>query len=115
MGDEFVKDWEAKKEKQATTPGHEEPVFTKAQIEGYADRSFAELRRLSKVKKPKERKKKEKKDKKKDTRTLEQLEKALVDNEKNLEDLRTQKSEAVAAEDFDKADKLKGKEKKLVA
>merc|ERR1712113_368863 len=27
--EEFTADWEAKKEKQANTPGHKEPVFTK--------------------------------------------------------------------------------------
>lgn len=58
--DDFLADWEKKKEEQKEKPGHEEPVFTKSQIEGYAERSFSELRRLSKVKKPKERKDKNK-------------------------------------------------------
>jgi len=113
--DEFIEDWNAKKEKQENTPGHEEPVFTKGQMEGYAERSFADLKKLSKVKKPKERKKKEKKDnKKKDTRTLEQLEEVFAKNEKSLEDLRVEKAEAVTNEEFDKADDLKIKEQKLV-
>merc|ERR1711988_1179916 len=49
------------------------------------------------------------------TRSLEELEAALTKNEKDLEDLRTQKTEAVTAEDFDKATDLKNKEKKMVA
>merc|ERR1712061_459565 len=73
----FAKEWAEKKEKQAATAGHEEPIFTKAQVEAFAEKSFAEVRRLSKVKKPKERKKKEKKVKK-DGRSLQQLEDALT-------------------------------------
>ncbi|CAD7970511.1 unnamed protein product [Amoebophrya sp. A120] len=113
--EDFAADWDKKKAEQAAKPGHEEPVFTKAQIEGYFDRSTVDLKKLSKVKKPKERKTKTrgagKKAAKEDPRTEEQLQEELKKVEKELEDIKAKKMEAVTKEDYDEADKLKQEEK----
>ncbi|CAD7946352.1 unnamed protein product [Amoebophrya sp. A25] len=113
--DDFLGDWEKKKAEQAAKPGHEEPVFTKAQIEGYLDRSITDLNRLSRTKKPKERKQKPrgagKKGTKADTRTFDQLETEEAALAAELEELRQKKVDAVSTEDYDLADKLKTEEK----
>jgi len=124
--EDFEAEWKSLKEEQEKKPGYEEPLFTKTGVDKMMSKAFADVKKLSKMKKPKERKKpkepKAKKDKKgakkgeaPSARTPKELGELIEKTQNEVDKIKNEKMEAVATEDYEKADKLKESEEKLLA
>jgi hypoxia up-regulated 1 len=124
--EEFTTWWTKVQEKQKTTPVHEAPAFTREEVRTRMKTVTSEIEKLKKIPKPKEKKEKKdkgkgkekKKDKKKDKSKKEPVDTTGYDIEKataELARIETEKSEAIKAEDYDKAETLKKEKDKFQA
>merc|ERR1712137_445849 len=111
---EFEEWWTKKQEQQKTLPLHEAPAFTKAETQEKISQIQKEMEKLKKIKKPKEKKPKANAT---DTKSGKDGDAKLPTDpaviQKEIEQIQTQKAEAVDKEDFDLAHSLKQKEKRL--
>eukprot|EP00747_Dinoflagellata_sp_TGD_P192886 gnl/TRDRNA2_/TRDRNA2_58371_c0_seq1.p1 gnl/TRDRNA2_/TRDRNA2_58371_c0~~gnl/TRDRNA2_/TRDRNA2_58371_c0_seq1.p1 ORF type:complete len:945 (+),score=325.23 gnl/TRDRNA2_/TRDRNA2_58371_c0_seq1:137-2836(+) len=132
---EFEEFWEKKQKEQEELPAHATPAYKTKDILDRLSKLEKEWKKLAATKKPKEPKKPKEKKEKNDTEgsteqanasesepeaatSAEEDEKPLPEDaaeaEKELASLREEKNKAVEDEDFDKAQALKAREKKLV-
>lgn len=113
--DEFNKWWAQRQEKQQDLPLHEAPAFTKSEVMEKKEKVDKEWEKLKKIKKPKEPKKPKKNatdaEAKKDDGPA--LPTDVEATEKELEDIKKKKVEAVENEDFDTAQNLKKRQDAL--
>jgi len=120
---EFEEWWSKRQDLQKKLPLHEAPAFTAAEAQSKIKEIEKGWEKLKNTKKPKEKKEKKAKDnetKKGDAKKTEEEEaKPLptdpAEVEKELEEIRKQKADAVEEEDYDKAFTLKQREKDLKA
>jgi len=115
---EFEEWWAKKQDQQTALPLHEAPAFTKKDVQERTSKLQKEFEKLKKIKKPKEKKapKNATNATKSDSSKAPEAE-LPTDPEvvqKEIDSLRTKKADAVENEDFDLAQELKKKEKKLV-
>jgi len=114
--EEFEEWWKKKEESQAALPLHEAPAFTKAEVMEKLNKFSKDWDRLKKIKKPKEPKKPKAKNATNASVKADKgpkLPETVEEVEKELATITEQKSAAVEAEDYDKAEALKKREKLL--
>jgi len=114
--EEFEEWWKKKQESQASLPLHEAPAYTKAELMEKLNKLSKDWERLKKIKKPKEPKKPKSKNATNASAKADKgpkLPETVEEVEKELATITEQKSAAVEAEDYDKAETLKKREKLL--
>jgi len=110
---EFTDWWAQRQEKQKSLPLSEAPAYTKADVVERIGKVQKEWEKLKKLKKPKEQKEVKKKDGKEKDAKKPDLPDTVEATEKALADARKAKQDAVANEDYDKAQALKKDEDAL--
>lgn len=114
--EEFEEWWNKKHESQAQLPLHEAPAYTKAEVMEKLNKLSRDWDKLKKIKKPKEPKKPKAKNATNASAKADpgpKLPETVEEVEKELATITEQKGAAVEAEDYDKAEALKKREKLL--
>jgi len=114
--EEFEEWWKKKHESQASLPLHEAPAYTKSEVMEKLSKLSRDWDKLKKIKKPKEPKKPKNATKANASAKADKgpkLPETVEEVEKELATITEQKSVAVEAEDYDKAETLKKREKLL--